>query len=327
MKIEITKQFQDFVEGIGLSLDDILQRAEIPNLLWKEELELSPADYQKFLLELDSEITDEQILAFSEVKNVNTFMPPFFVALCAKNALESFKRFAMYKKLICPLLIDVKENGENISIHLSFDMPNSSMPRFTLINEQLVLVSLIRTGTGKDINPLTVKSSYPYSEKLVEYLGVQPEASETNEVSFHCDDVILPFITQNNVMWKYLEPELKKRLAELSSENSFINLVEKALFSAIPSDRFAREEVARSLGVSVRTMQRKLGEHGTTYAQIVQKVQQLLAVNYIKADELGADEISCLVGYKETASFSRAFKSWTGKTMTEYRLDLKAGNA
>lgn len=324
MKIEITKQFQEFVKGIGLSLDDILQRAEIPNVLWKEELELSPADYAKFLLELDNEITDEQILAFSEVKNVNAFMPPFFVALCAKNALESFKRFALYKKLICPLLIDVTEDVRAVTIHLSFDIPGSNMPRFTLLDEQLVLISLIRTGTGKDIKPLEVKCPYPYSEKLVEYLGIEPELSEVNAVTLRYEDATLPFITQNNVMWKYLEPKLKRRLEELSEENTFINLVEKALFSAIPSDRFSREEIARSLGVSVRSMQRKLGERGTTYAQLVQKVQQLLAISYISADKLGAEEISCLVGYKDQASFSRAFKSWTGKTITEYKTAINS---
>ncbi|KAF1301338.1 MULTISPECIES: AraC family transcriptional regulator [Enterococcus] len=324
MKITLTKQFQEFVKGIGLSLDDILQRAEIPNLLWKEEVELSPTDYSKFLFELDSEITDEQILAFSEVKNIQTFMPPIFVALCAKNALEGFHRFARYKRLICPLEIDIQEDEKTITIHLSFDLPNSSMPRFSLINEQLVLVSLIRTGTGKDIKPLKVKSPYPYSEELTEYLGITPEMSATNAVTFRLDEVVRPYITHNNVMWEYLEPELKRRLAELSEENMFINLVEKTLFSAIPSDWFSREEVAKSLGVSVRTMQRKLGEQGTTYAQLVQKVQELLAVNYIHVDELATEEISYLVGYKDQASFSRAFKKWTGKTVTEYKARLSS---
>jgi AraC-like DNA-binding protein len=321
MKLVISKQFQAFIQEIGLSLDSVLQRAEIPNLLWKEELVLSPTDYLNFLFELDCELTDEQILAFSDIGNINTFMPPFFVALCAGNALEGFRRFAKYKKLICPLVIDVEvdEVKEEVNLYLDFDIPNSNMPRFTLLNEQLVLISLLRTGTGAPITPIRVASPHPYSEKLQQYIGVPTEMSNTNVVTFRLQDTLLPFVTQNNIMWDYLKPELKRRLEDLSSENSFLNLVEKTLFSAIPSDSFSREEVAISLGVSVRTMQRKLKSQNVTFMQLVQKVQQLLAISYLQVEELSLEEVASLVGYKEQASFSRAFKRWTGETITQFK--------
>ena len=92
------------------------------------------------------------------------------------------------------------------------------------------------------------------------------------------------------------------------------------MYSAIPGNRYSREDTAKSLGVSVRTMQRKLKEDNTTYADLVQKVQKQLAINYMRIHELSLEEISCLLGYKEQTSFSRAFKSWTGQTFTEYRM-------
>lgn len=322
MKVTISKQFQEFIQGIGIQLDDLLERASIPNVLWKEELELSPGDYVKFLGELDKDITDEQILAFSEVKNIHNFLPPFFVALCAKNSQEAFRRFGLYKQLICPLIVSIDENPETLTIRLSFAIEGADMPRFTLLNEQLVLLSLIRTGTGKDIVPVSVTSTYEYSKPLVDYLNVQPKLADHNSLVFRTEDVQLPFITQNNVMWEYLEPELKRRLDELSKDHSFLNLVEKELFTAIPSDRFSRNEVAKTIGVSVRTMQRKLKEQGVTFAQLVQKIQKLLALNYIGTQELSIGEIAYLVGYKEQASFSRAFKNWTGQTITAYRETL-----
>lgn len=73
MKLVISKQFQTFIREIGLSLDKILEKSEIPNLLWKEELVLSPSNYLKFLDELDKELTDEQILAFSDIEKLNTW--------------------------------------------------------------------------------------------------------------------------------------------------------------------------------------------------------------------------------------------------------------
>lgn len=244
-----------------------------------------------------------------------------YVSKNSCSSLEGFKRFATYKKIICPLLIrvEVDKSKEELHLYLSLDIPYSKMPRFTLINEQLALVSLIRTGTGENIKPVSVKSPYSYSEKLEEFLGTKPEISDVNVITFRLNDTLLPFITHNNVMWEYLEPELKRRLAVLSSENSFLNLVEKRLFSAIPSDSFSRDEVAASLGVSVRTMQRKLKNQNVTFMQLVQKVQQLLAINYLQVEELTLEEVANLVGYKEQASFSRAFKQWTGETITQFK--------
>ena len=327
MKLTITKQFQDFIKSVGLSLDEMLQRAEIPNILWKEELNLSPLEYFRFLQELDHVITDEQLLAFSEIRNIHMFMPTFFAALCAKNGLEAVKRFATYKKLMGPLVIPVEELGTTVSIRFSFAYPNQELPRFVLLNEQLILVSLLRMGSGKEIQPERVESPYPYGTKLEEYVGVKVHLSKDNRIVFRRADLMLPFITQNNVMWEYLEPELRKRLAIVSSENSFTGIVEKLLFSAIPSGKFSREDIAKSLGVSVRTLQRNLSAENTTFNQQVQAVQKLLAINYLQKNDLTTTETAYLVGYQDQTAFSRAFKKWTGKTVTEYKALKKSSYA
>lgn len=319
MKLTISKQFQDFVEGIGLSMDSVLEAAQIPNILWKEEIELTPEQYYRFLNQLDEVITDDQVLAFSEIGNISTFMPSFYVALCAKNALQGFERFAMYKKLICPLIIDMDADNREIRIHMSFDVVGNKLPRFSLLNEQLVLISLIRTGTGRNIIPLQLQGPYEYGKKLVDFAGVQPERSEVNQLVFDYADVLLPFITQNNVMSEYLEPELKKRLEALSSERSFLHIVEKMLISAIPGGHFSREVIAKSLGLSVRSMQRIFAQEGTTFANQVNKVQQMLAMQYVVREDLSIEEIAYLVGYNDQPSLSRAFKNWTGMTISQYR--------
>ena len=68
MKLTISKQFQTFIEGVGFSLEYVLERAGIPNILWKEELELSPMEYCRFLSELaDLHLNYEQVPASKEV--------------------------------------------------------------------------------------------------------------------------------------------------------------------------------------------------------------------------------------------------------------------
>lgn len=62
-----------------------------------------------------------------------------------------------------------------------------------------------------------------------------------------------------------------------------------------------------------------LSDYGLTYKEIVVQVQQTLAKNYIREGALTADDISILVGYQNTVSFLRAFKKWTGMTVTQFR--------
>lgn len=306
----------------GISLEEVLESEGLPNVLWKEELDFSIPDYCRFMTALGGVLTDEQILMLSDVKRLNTFLPPLFAALCAKNGAEALERFALFKRITCPLVIRVEDKGERAEVHLEYDYIEPELPRFPLLNEQLIILNMLRTGTGKELRPLEVAGPYPYGKLISTAFSVIPKSSEHNYIAFTKSDLQIPFLTNNNVMWKYIEPGLRRELEEISRQPSFTTSVERAVYSAIPGGRASREDIASSLGVSVRTMQRKLQDNGTTYADVVKNVQYLLAVNYLKSSELSLEEISYLVGYNDQTSFSRAFKSWSGKSPSEFRAAL-----
>ena len=110
------KQFQDFLKSIGLSIENILEQTAIPNILWKEEIQLSTEEYYLFLKKIDEVITDEQISAISNIDNLNVFIPSFFAALSSKNGLEGLKRLAKYKKLIGLVSLEIKEFEEIVQV-------------------------------------------------------------------------------------------------------------------------------------------------------------------------------------------------------------------
>lgn len=73
------------MKRIGLSIENILEQAGILNILWKEEIQFSTEEYYLFLKEIDEVITDEQILAISNIDNLNVFIRSFFAALSSRN--------------------------------------------------------------------------------------------------------------------------------------------------------------------------------------------------------------------------------------------------
>jgi AraC-like DNA-binding protein len=75
--------------------------------------------------------------------------------------------------------------------------------------------------------------------------------------------------------------------------------------------------------MSTRTLYNKLEGAGTTFREVLDETRQNLAEEYIRQN-LPIYEIAYLIGFSDTANFSRAFKKWTGKSPMEFRESLQA---
>ena len=82
-------------------------------------------------------------------------------------------------------------------------------------------------------------------------------------------------------------------------------------------------ESAALLGTSPRNLRRQLEREGVTYREIVNELRIDLAKEYLASGELQAKEIGYLLGFKDPDAFRRAFKSWTGQTVSDYRVKTK----
>ena len=251
------------------------------------------------------------------------FMPPFFAALSSKNGLAAIEHFSKYKKITGPIVVSIETFDDLVRVSYRYDYPGLDLPRFAVLNEQLLLVDLIRTGTGEVITPVHVGTPYTYEEASLSVFGCRVEKMEGNELVFKKADLEKPFLTANNVMLDYLEPQLKERLAEAMTSESFTGLVQQKLYQAIPSGAFGIEDIAATLGISSRTLQRNLTAEGTKFNQELQNVQKILAFGYLKNPDMTTDDVAYLLGYSEVSSFSRAFKKWTGQTISDYREQMQ----
>ena len=94
----------------------------------------------------------------------------------------------------------------------------------------------------------------------------------------------------------------------------------KDVLSACPYARFPTQtQLAEQLGVSVRTMQRKLDSENSNYMQIKDDIRQRKAVFYLEHTDKRFDEIAERCGFSEIASFTRAFIRWTGCSPSKYK--------
>jgi AraC-like DNA-binding protein len=79
------------------------------------------------------------------------------------------------------------------------------------------------------------------------------------------------------------------------------------------------DDVARSLGMSKRTLTRKLADEGLHFTEILQQLRRGLAVRYLDDRKLHVSKIAWLLGFNEVSAFTHTFKRWTGRTPSQMR--------
>lgn len=85
------------------------------------------------------------------------------------------------------------------------------------------------------------------------------------------------------------------------------------------SDPVGIGRIAERMGLSVRTLQRRLGAVGVPYRQLVLDVRCTWATALLHDQGLQIAEIATLIGFSASSSFDRSFRSWSGITPTEWR--------
>lgn len=106
--------------------------------------------------------------------------------------------------------------------------------------------------------------------------------------------------------------------ARSSADPPMTQQVKRVLHEALRSDDAQVESVAKQLGPTVRSLQRRLKDEGTSFQAVREDVRKTLAQRYLD-DGLALTEISFLLGFSEPSAFFRAFKRWTGQTPVEAR--------
>lgn len=79
------------------------------------------------------------------------------------------------------------------------------------------------------------------------------------------------------------------------------------------------DEAAAELGVSGRTLRRRLREQGETFQSVLDSTRADIAYQYLTTTDLTVQEVASLVGFSEPNNFARAFRKWTGRTAGEVR--------
>jgi AraC-like DNA-binding protein len=143
--------------------------------------------------------------------------------------------------------------------------------------------------------------------------------SRRNALVLNLSDLDLPFATHNADLLEMLNPQLEKALAGKKARTSVGDQVKWILKRLLSGTRPDILLVAKELGMSARTLQRRITEENATFRQLLLEARQELARQYLTQSSIEIHEAAYLLGYDDPNSFYRAFKTWEGATPGHWR--------
>jgi len=185
--------------------------------------------------------------------------------------------------------------------------------------------------TLREFHTLTLQKHFP---KAIEFNFPRSAAFSVYENTFQCpihfakakNAILLKkshveekVVTSDYNLLRMLVMHAEKKLAAMQSEKGFFTIVKQSVLNMVKPQFPTIEQVATTLNISARTLQRRLKEEGYTFKSLIKELRQQLAYDYLQNKELSIKEIAYLLDYSEASAFVRSFKKWEGISPSAWR--------
>ncbi|MFK7734342.1 MAG: AraC family transcriptional regulator [Pseudomonadales bacterium] len=132
-----------------------------------------------------------------------------------------------------------------------------------------------------------------------------------------------PLPQRNEMLLQTLLDHATQLLADLDRDQPMTVQVKNMLRLMLTESAPSSALIADKLGVSARTLQRRLLDEDTYYKDVLNELRLEMAMHYLQSTTLSLDRIATKLGYAEPRSFYRSFKQWTGQTAGSFRADVQ----
>jgi AraC-like DNA-binding protein len=248
----------------------------------------------------------------------------YYVMASSQTLGDGLKRLARYSKVTNEALVFGYREGNRLVVSLNYSGVPRHSDRHQMEFCMFGLLRICRLLTGQNLVPQHFSLSHYRSEaipEMIRFVGTKVEfGADRDEFALNLDARELPLIHADPYLNDLLLKSCETALADRRSDTSELRTkVENAISPLLPHGRVLAEAVARSLGMSERTLARRLSDEGLNFTEILQQLRRELALRYLDDRKLHVSKIAWLLGFHEVGAFTHAFKRWTGKTPRRMR--------
>lgn len=318
-------------ERLGLDTDALLAAAGIPREVVEDPDGRLEGPRASALWARAYELSRDPVLSLhaAEACPIGAYKVIDYMSANAATVGEAFRVSSRYFPLVnTAVRLPIDESGDPVT----FDVEDESGPGgVTRPYAEYCLAAFVLHVRGT--------TGVPFPVRRVTFVHPAPADTSEHERVFGCT---VAFGAAHNrleldrAVWETrtigAQPGVLQVLAEhaelllrnLPRGPGLVERTRRAIGERLRGGDPSLDAVARELGTSGRTLQRRLGELGYSFHALADEVRSATAKLYLEQPDIAVSEIAWLLGFADPSTFVRAFKRWTGETPARYRARRRA---
>jgi AraC-like DNA-binding protein len=317
----------------GVVLEPLLRSAGLSaNQINRKGIRIGVSSQIRFL-ELAAKALNDPLLGFRLACDADFRFAGllYYVAASSETVGDALDRAARYSSIVNAGVVLKRFEARNLTISLRYAGVIRHSDRQQMECWATAIIRFCRDSTESHLNPIAVHFVHPrlpQSFQIDKFFGCRIKFSaNTDRIVFDKKAKQLRLVAAdpylNEMLLHYCEQALAYRRAK---EGPLQIAVENAMAPLLPHGGAQLEVVAQTLGVSSRTLARRLAAEGPSFGEILSQLRSDLATRYLSDPNLPISEIAWLLGYKSVGAFSHAYKRSTEMNPSKMRDKLLASH-
>jgi AraC-like DNA-binding protein len=312
-------------KNAGIALEPLLKAAHLTHQQIKNpRAAIKVRDQIKFLNLVAAALEDDHLgFHLAKIPDLREIGLLYYVLASSDTLIDALQRAVRYSSIVNEGILQRCIDGNSVGVSFHYVGVSRHEDRHQIEFWMTGLVRACRQLTGLRLLPNRVRLTHRQARnaEYAEFLGDDVEfGASTDDITFSNSIRQSPVVSAdphlNKLLVSYCEEAICHRP---KSKGSFQSNVENAIVPLLPHGKAQAGEIARQLGLSQRTLARRLSLEGLTFSELLENLRSDLANRYLDNGDLPISQIAWLLGYREVSAFSHAFKRWTGKTPRKAR--------
>ncbi len=249
-----------------------------------------------------------------------------FMAMSCETLGEAFAQTARYRALYnTGARWELQPDGPRVRL-IWYPWPSDRGCVGVRAAIEFGLADMVSAGSqlsGTTLRPVDIRIAHSAPADTTAHrqlFGAEPTFDATlDEIVLDASVLALPVASFNSSLRGYFDEQCRQLAEQFAADPPVASQVRRALIAAMDGGDPSMASVARRLGMSGRSLQRRLAEERSGFDVVLDDVRQEFAKRYLAQGTVSASEVAYLVGFQSPTAFFRAFKRWTGMTPGDFQ--------
>lgn len=308
---------------IGLCVPSVFQRAQLSEVLTKDSnLALDASASRRLFVAAAEEYGSVDFGFQLALQYARTpYGIGYFAFISSQNVEAAVKAHAKYKPQVAPIGCSAAHDAGNLKVEIYQTTSEFPVDSNVALIDFAYIIELLRNSCDGlvDIEKISLREVSAAHDAYHRFFSCEIEEGPVDAMWISSTCLGLPLHSKNPEIDLIAKERLERLYFSESDQKDFCQQVRETVRDNILTGRVGAKNAAQKLGISVRTLSRRLENHGLRFVDIQNDIQQVLSIDLLSDFTMSIDEVAFRVGYKEKASFYRAFKTWHGVTPAQMR--------